>query len=98
MKYFENKFELIAFIVIGLILLFVSIGFMYSQSEGYNEIKEEVEVDYHSSGELFCEHYGGEYDSLFGRCKFFKKDISFYCFTSKIKERFYFYESCEVIE
>lgn len=89
------------FIALFIIVLFILIFVVQEPEE--KETKEncninDTKIDYHSSGELFCEYYNGTYNSLFGRCEFFKEDVSFSCLTNKVNEKFSFSEHCEVLQ
>lgn len=71
--------------------------------------KVKSEEDYHSSGELFCEHYGGKYKKEFlslnyGHCYFNINDTIGGCSLIKSQNRkekseyYLFYGGCEVIQ
>jgi hypothetical protein len=67
------------------------------------EEPKEKEVDYHSSGELFCEHYNGEYDWYKKRCIFLKEGEIGYCDLSFVNlnyfnTKFFWKEPCEAIQ
>jgi hypothetical protein len=60
-----------------------------------------IEVDYHSSEELFCEHYNGKSDGFLFRhyCIFTIEDIKYYCSLEEIEDnKFVFKEPCEAIQ
>jgi hypothetical protein len=72
-----------------------------------NEIQEFPVVDYHSSGELFCEHYNGEYYPMGftynAKCGFIISEVMYFCKIGDsnpdtLDEYFIFVEPCEVIE
>jgi hypothetical protein len=68
--------------------------------EQLNSTNEEVpvEVDYHSSGELFCEHYNGTYNGGLDKCNFIIDDINSYCYIMNINGKYAFMETCEVLK
>jgi hypothetical protein len=69
------------------------------------EKPKEEEVDYHSSEELFCEHYNGTYFNeglSFGKntlwCYFLKEDIKHSCKLDYVNNQFVWEEPCEAIQ
>jgi hypothetical protein len=108
--------------IITLIIIFViSFGYVITQrnnlqlenqqlksqlNDTENEIQEVPEVDYHSSGELFCEHYNGTFldtgltwtgnNRLW--CYYLKEDVKHYCKLNYINNKFVWEEPCEAIK
>jgi hypothetical protein len=71
------------------------------EEENVKEPKEE-EVDYHSSGKLFCEHYNGTYyaGTWEGEiCEFIELDNHYICKLDRMNNRFIVFEgTCEAIK
>ena len=64
---------------------------------------EQPQIDYHSSGELFCEHYNSTYEDLgfYKACVSYKDDLRIICYVSYKAEKkkdnlFYFIEECPI--
>jgi hypothetical protein len=69
-----------------------------------DEVVKEVpiEIDYHSSGKLFCEHYNGTFKDYYktwtGDCIFIINDVEISCGLSYINNQYIWKEPCEAIQ